>query len=152
MPSDGFQIIFSPDVGMFVYGLEEFADSFKSMREPLKRSIQKVLAPSFQKNFDVGGRPSWEPLDEDTLARKGNSSILVDTGLLRTVAGQLNLWTIDGIEGMAYIDDMPRAEYGMFHQDGTSKMPQRQWAAIQEEDIADIYDVFGDWVEERWSR
>ena len=38
--------------------------SVRSFREPLKRSIQQVLSPSFQKNFDVGGRPPWKALSE----------------------------------------------------------------------------------------
>jgi phage gpG-like protein len=146
-----FEIIFSPDAGMFIYGLEEFADIFKSLRAPLKEAIQKVVAPSFRQNFDVGGRPAWEELTPQTVAR-GGSKPLVRTGLLQTVAGQLNIWTIDGIEGMAYVDDLPRAQYGEFHQEGTSRMPARPWAVFQDQDIEDINELFGDWVEAKWRR
>lgn len=133
----------------------------KSFREPLKRSIQRVLAPSFQTNFDVGGRPAWTPLSDYTLRVKSSKGyppdILIAKGTLQRVAGQLNIWTINGPAGEAYVDQLPqRAWYGALHQSGFNsrssfmgEVEARPWAIIQREDAGDIEEVFFEWIEER---
>src|SRR6266700_5966860 len=142
------EIVFEPPAEIVAAAFFAFSIDIRSFHEPLKRSVQRVMAPSLQHNFEVGGRPPWPELAEGTINQKsGNDQILVNTGLLAQVAGQLNLWTID-MES-ASIQSMPRAEYGMYHQEGTSHMPQREWAVIQPEDIESIDDVFGLWFEER---
>lgn len=147
-------IFFLPDPAILGYQIEQIGKSLKSIHEPLKRSIQQVMAPSFQKNFDVGGRPSWADLQPTTTERfkkRGGGGALVATGTLKRKAGQLNIWTIDGPGGMASVDTVPGAEYGMFHQDGTRHFPARPWAVFQQEDMDDIIEVFGKWIDERFS-
>ncbi len=136
----------------------------RSFREPLKRSIQAVLGPSFRHSFDVGGRPSWEPLTETTIERKvakgsrNPEKILVDTGKLQKVAGQLNIWEINGIQGEAHVESLPGADYGRFHQSGFThnvsgnQVPAREFLVIQPQDENEIELVFDIWVRERFRR
>lgn len=125
----------------------------RSFREPLKRSIQQVVAPSIQENFDVGGRPQWEPLADKTLEDKARlgypPDTLVRTGKLRRVAGQLNAWTLTSDD--ATMTQLSGVDYGEFHQDGTRFMPAREFAIIQDpEDVDAIHRVFEEWLVERF--
>jgi phage gpG-like protein len=131
-------------------GFRQLGKDIKSVKEPLKRSIQQVMAPSFQKNFDVGGRPAWEPLHPATIAAKGHSKPLVRSGTLRSVAGQLNIWTIQGQQGRAFVSRLPdRAWYGAIHQEGSERTPTRPFLVVQEEDGRKIDNVFDKWLRER---
>jgi phage gpG-like protein len=127
----------------------------RSFREPLKRSIQQVMGPSFRQNFTVGGRPAWPPLAEETLRIKSKANqpadILVRTGRLRRVAGQLNLWTLSRDD--ARVVSIPSgADYGRFHMTGTRWMPAREWMGFQPVDIQAIEQVFVEWIRERAER
>lgn len=144
----------TPSPILIAEGLEELSPKVRSFREPFKRAIQQVLGPSFRRNFDLGGRPAWEPLAPETLQRKTTSTILVESGRLKQVAGQLNIWTIEGgfrgDTGQAYVSRLPeRAFYGEFHQRGTFTTPQREFLVIQPEDMDRVAEIFADWFEER---
>lgn len=89
----------SPSIGILAKRVDKFELDIRSFRVPLERSIQRVMAPSFQRNFDVGGRPTWAPLSETTKVIKrqlgyGDRGTLVRTGMLRRVVGQKNIWSI----------------------------------------------------------
>jgi phage gpG-like protein len=118
------RLTFSPTIGIATNRINKLGLDIRSFREPLKRSIQRVLAPSFVKNFDSGGRPSWQPLSEGTLEQRRNfgisgDAILIRTGLLRRTMGQLNIWDITPT--MAVISHMPdKVWYGAIHQSGLS--------------------------------
>ena len=147
-------IDFIPLPAILINDFDKLGLDIRSFREPLKRSIQEVVGPSMHENFAVGGRPPWEPLHERTVDDKAAGGypedILVRSGDLAQVAGQLNLWTIDGPGGEARSTGLPeRVHYGIFHQSGTRFMPQREWAVIQEEDIDRIVEVFDEWLGER---
>lgn len=140
-----------PEPSIMAAGLESIGYNIRSFREPLQRSVREVLAPSLRENFDTGGRPAWEPLAPGTIRQKrGNDQILVRSGLLRRVAGQLNIWSID--RESATLGSLPRAQYGMYHQYGTDDMPERPWAVIQESDADAIELIFEEWLEERIDR
>lgn len=147
----GVNYSFSPSPHLLAAELDLIASDIKSFREPLKRAIQKVMAPSFKKNFDLGGRPPWQELQDDTILQKSyygaSSGTLVKSGLLQKVAQQLNLWKIGSEEAM--IQEMPRAAYGAVHQEGSANVPQREWAVVQEEDVDAIEEIFADWLSER---
>lgn len=158
-----FDIDISPSPVMFAAEQAALAVDIRSFREPLKRSIQAVLGPSFRHNFEVGGRPAWAPLKDVTIERKERtgaanpSQILVHTGKLRRVAGQLNIWEINGIQGEAHVSRLPGAEYGSFHQSGFThhmgnEVPAREFLVIQPQDEAEIEQVFDIWVRERFRR
>lgn len=147
----------SPRVMMLSF--ENLAKGIKSLREPLELAIKGVLAPSFRQNFYVGGRPAWEPLSDVTIERKhakgskNPETILVDTGALRRMAGQLNIWTVEGGYGNigaaeARLDNMT-LPYAEIHQVGMTNMPARPWAVIQPEDEEKIQFVFDAWMARR---
>lgn len=116
------QFDFKPSIGISARNIDKLGMDIRSFREPLKRVVQRVMAPSFRKNFDEGGRPeSWEPLSEATLAirdREGfGTAPLIKTGLLRKTIQQLNIWTIT--TETATIRSLPeKIAYGNIHQGG----------------------------------
>jgi phage gpG-like protein len=117
------QFEFKPTIGISAREIDRLGLDIRSMREPLKRVIQQVMAPSFRKNFDEEGRPDpWpEPAPEtlDIRERMGfNGDMILDrTGLLKKTVQQLNLWTIT--ETTATIRDLPqKIWYGKLHQAG----------------------------------
>ena len=131
------------------------ARDVRSFREPLKRSVKQVMGPSFRKNFEVGGRPTWPPLADETLRIKAQQNypddILIRTGKLRRVAGQLNLWSFSKDDARV-VTIPPGAEYGQFHMSGTKWMPAREWMGFQSEDVDKIEQVFVEWIQERAAR
>lgn len=158
-----FDIDISPSPMLFMAEQHALAVDIRSFREPLKRAIQGVLGPSFRHNFEVGGRPSWAPLSEETVRRKAQQGasdpgkILVETGKLARVAGQLNIWEINGQQGEAHVAELPGAEYGAFHQSGFThhrggEVPAREFLVIQPQDMDEIEQVFDIWVRERFRR
>lgn len=124
----------------------------RSLREPLKRSIQQVIAPAFRENFDTSG-PGWVPLADITAKKKAHKGYpndpLIATGKLRRKAGQLNIWTIDGPRGEARLDNLGDAYYGGVHQMGSEFIPQREWAMLTPDEIDKVEQVFGRWIDER---
>lgn len=124
----------------------------RSMREPLKRAVQGVLGGSIRYNFEVGGRPEWPPLSDETVRIKHDlgypPDILIRTGKLKKVAGQLNIWTLTREE--AYVTQLPGAEYGEFHLTGTRFMPIRDFLTIQPQDEEEIEKVFETWLVQRF--
>lgn len=108
--------------------LQNYGNGIKSFKDPLRKAIREVMAPSFQKNFDEEGRPAWADLAEYTINEKerlgySGKKILERTGNLRRVVGQLNIWEIEGgygkKDGRAFVKELPGAEYGGIHQTGS---------------------------------
>jgi phage gpG-like protein len=129
-----------------------FGVGFQDFTEPLKKAADDVMGPSFEKNFAVGGRPRWPALSALTILNRtesgfGAGPILVRTGALRGVAGDIGIWTI-GRESAA-VTNTGDVEYGVMHQTGTGSMPARPWAVLQDEDVNEIQDVFINWVRKR---
>lgn len=150
-----FDVTILPPVEFLIQDFAELGLDIRSFREPLKRAVQGVVAPSIQYNFDVEGRPPWAPLADVTVEEKQRlgypPEILTRTGKLRRVAGQLNAWTITQED--ATMTNLPGADYGRFHQDGTRFMPAREFAIIQDpEDVDEIEKVFEQWLTERFIR
>lgn len=156
----GIEVTFEPNPTIIASKFYELDAQIRSFKVPLQRSIQEVVAPSFDRNFQVGGRPPWIPLSDITINRKARegsryvSEPLKRTGLLNRVAKQLNIWKIDGPRGLAYIDSLGRASYGVYHQSGeddafSTRAPARPWAVLQRQDVAQIEEVFGFWLDER---
>jgi phage gpG-like protein len=118
---------FKPGLGIMASRFDKLGLDIRSFREPLKRSIQRVIAPSIGKNFLQGGRPeSWEPLSEMTLPVKDRAKSrfpvedpLMRSGLLFKTMQQLNIWTIT--TDKASIQELPsKIWYGYVHQAGTN--------------------------------
>lgn len=118
---------FTPTLSLKAAEFDALDIDIRSFREPLKRSIQRVIAPSIGRNFLVGGRPeSWTPLSDMTIPVKTNAAPkfpvtdpLLRTGLLMKTMQQLNIWTITSTQ--AEIRDLPdKIWYGKVHQAGTT--------------------------------
>jgi phage gpG-like protein len=116
-------VTFEPTLGITAARIDKLSLDIRSFKEPLTRSIREVMGPSFRRNFDVGGRPSWEELSEGTreiqerLKGSSDHSVLVLTGALRQTMGQINIWTIG--KDAAILKDIPaRVWYGKIHQAG----------------------------------
>lgn len=117
------QFSFQPSIGISARAIDRLGIDIRSFREPLKRVVQKVMAPSFLKNFQAGGRPDlWPDLADATIAireREGinHASPLIRSGLLLRTSQQLNIWTIT--QETATIRDLPeKVWYGKVHQGG----------------------------------
>jgi phage gpG-like protein len=133
------------------------AKGFRTYRLPLEQSVRRVAIPSITENFEVGGRPPWEPHADSTVERRDRQGtlggepqdILIETGRLFGDATKLARWTITGDE--AYISNLPsRSAYGRFHQTGANlsrggTLPQRPWASLTTEDVDQIENIFNRW-------
>jgi phage gpG-like protein len=111
---------FKPSLGIVAKDVERFGIDIRSMREPLTRSIRQVMVPSIRKNFQVGGRPGWEPLSAATIRQRGDAwPILVRSKRLRRGVTTIKVWSIT--RTAATIRDLPdRIWYGKVHQAGSS--------------------------------
>jgi phage gpG-like protein len=127
------------------------AGSIKSFKEPLEDSIREVASPSIGTNFDVGGRPPWEPLEAQSIERGANESRpLIRSGQLMQVAQQLNIWTTTRTE--TSVQGLPgRVYYGEIHEGGSDFIPARPFMMLQEEDADKIREVFARWIERRFA-
>lgn len=144
----GFDIQMVPHPLIIAAQMVAWAHNVSTFRVPLKEAVDKVMAPSFRKNFEVGGRPSWEPLSEATIGRRESEGfeatpVLVRSGTLKGVAGDPNIWTVGDEE--AYVSDLRNAAYGGVHQSGGGDVPARPWALIQDEDVDAVEEVFVEW-------
>jgi phage gpG-like protein len=108
----------TPTIGLVARDIKKFGLDIRSFREPLERSIKKVVIPSIKKNFASGGRPTWEPLAEATILLRGSAGpVLVRTGALARGATQFNIW--DVTETSAALRKLPpKVWYGLVHQEG----------------------------------
>ncbi len=170
----------TPSALMIDNELSEVSDQIKSFKVPLERSVREVMRYSLQENFHAEGRPdAWAPLSEVTIALKGFTNILLNTGKLYRAAGQLNIWNIDEESasiggGTAAGSTQDVLTYGAYHQSGWTyqgwgssgkkgprggdlktfgpkSVPERPWAVIQDpEDYDAIQEIFLDWIMEKF--
>lgn len=105
------------------------------------------IAPAIERNFAEGGRPKWTPLSEETIKSKmrlGYSSprtVLVATRALMESATNPANYVVTPQSIVAE----PGPYYWIFHQQGTSRMPQRVIMNLQLGDqrrIGGIFDKF----------
>lgn len=108
----------NPSIGLVAKDINRLGLDIRSFRVPLARSVSEVMTGSIRKNFNVGGRPPWEPLADYTVEVRGSSKpILIRSGKLRRVASQFNIWTIT--QTSAFIRQLPSSVwYGNIHQAG----------------------------------
>jgi phage gpG-like protein len=171
----GIDIQFTPSLAIIAGNIDKLGVDIRSFRVPLKRAVKEVMIPSIRKNFDAGGRPAWTPLADATIERKGNNSILINSGALRRQMGYQNIWTIT--KDYAIIQDLPQSIwYGKVHQAGADigasssravknittgrivanvsqgegfNIPARPFVVVQPSDERGIESVFRHWLDER---
>lgn len=72
-----------------------------------------------------GGAGGWAPLKDSTIARKGSSEILVETGMLRdSLTTREGAFSRFGLQPKR-LEMGSSVPYGAYHQTGTSRMPAR---------------------------
>jgi phage gpG-like protein len=86
--------------------------------EPLWALFRPIMAEVEQEQFESHGHGEWPPLAESTLRQKTGGEMLVQSGEMK--------------DSFSLTSSARQAEWGTsvfyaaFHQDGTTKMPQRQ--------------------------
>jgi phage gpG-like protein len=119
---------FKPSLGILARDIDKLGIDIRSFKEPLMRAIKQVMIPSFRKNFEEEGRPSWEPMAEATemlREREGSSGALLNrTGKLKRTVQQQNIWTVTR-ESASIQDLPPKVWYGKVHQEGMGGMGKR---------------------------
>ncbi|NGZ99398.1 hypothetical protein G5V59_00220 [Nocardioides sp. W3-2-3] len=83
------------------------------------RSWARLLVDFERQVFATRGRGTWEPDDPVTIAGKGSSRVLHDTGDL------LDALTTPRTEGESEVVDQGDAYYAIFHRLGSRGMPRR---------------------------
>lgn len=169
----GLDLKFTPSMAIVAGSVDKLGLDIRSFREPLKQSLKEVILPSIKKNFDVEGRPSWDPLSPFTLAQKEQGSgILVRSGRLKRVMGYQNNWKLT--KDYLVLEDLPQSVwYGKVHQKGikgashtiknalTGKesgsfddtgLPARPFVALQPSDRKAIESIFRHWLDMRMKR
>lgn len=160
---------FTPTVGILAKDVQKLGLDIRSFRDPLSRSVKRVLIPSIRKNFEAQGRPAWEPLSEVTVKLRGASGpILNRSGRLKRKATQFNIWTIT--REAASLQSLPAdVWYGAVHQAGHGgftgslgsvvgsgaarvRIPARPFVMFQNEDGNAVREVFAQWLTERLAR
>jgi phage gpG-like protein len=114
---------FKPSVGIVAARIFTLGRDISSFKEPLTEAVRKVMIPSIQTNFNVGGRPTWEPLADYTLQRReeegygrGNEP-LIRTGQLQFTMRSMSTWQIT--DKFATVRDLPaKVWYGKLQQQG----------------------------------
>ena len=112
---------FKPSIGIAAKRLQMFGESLEDMTDPLTRSVKDVMTISILENFMTGGRPTWDSLSENTLARRAKDGsgtmLMVRTGALAEAASSVGIWSIG--KTSATIRSLPRnVWYGYVHQAG----------------------------------
>ena len=116
----------------------------------LRSAGVNVVFPAMRDNILLGGRPPFAPLAASTIARKRAKGqfgpILVATGkMLESLnpGADGNVMDIDGAAGTGeFGTDIP---YAHWHQEGTTKMPRRPFAVLQEKDVEALTELAEAW-------
>src|SRR3954471_24649727 len=112
---------FKPSLGIVAKALTRFAEELSDMTDPLTRSVKDVMTISILENFMSGGRPSWDSLSDDTIAKRNREGsgtmILVRSGALAEAASSVGIWSIG--KTTATVRALPKnVWYGNIHQAG----------------------------------
>ena len=111
---------FKPSIGISAKRFANLADELEDTREPLRRAVREVMTLSILENFVSGGRPKWDELSAQTLARHGKEgagTILIRTGALADAASSESIWSIG--KTTAAVRSLPgNVWYGYVHQAG----------------------------------
>lgn len=123
--------------------IEQIRRNASNLKAPLKASADLMLG-SLATNFDVGGRPPWEPLAESTRARKKSGLKLVgEGGGAHMRDANVPLFTNDGWE-IGNKDWKAPFHLRGTKKDGQEHVPARNWMLYQDEDVDAIGGIFYD--------
>lgn len=107
----GSETFFHTAIGNFMTAMRDWAPAFRVMAE-------EVLQPSVMRQFDSEGHGTWAQLAPSTIARKGHSIILFETGELKGSFRRGGTGHVEDIDrqSMRWGTRIPHA---LFHQTGT---------------------------------
>lgn len=117
--------------------------------------IADVMAEKTRENFLNESSPSgrrWPELSPATVARKGHDQILVDSTALRKSVVMRNApGHVEqiGKDKIVYGTDV---NYAVFHQEGTSRMPQREFLGVDDKNVDNMADIVADHLVETLKR
>lgn len=144
-------------------GLARDIFSRGGLRELFEKCRDEVIIPSIDKNFEVGGRPPWEPLSPNTLGFKAGRESeflqafaedkvrkpLVKTGQLRRAATAKKRFTIRN-NRMTYGSWPNRRWFGQVHNIESiaekAQIPWRPFSLFQREDLVAIQEIGEEWM------
>jgi len=115
-----------------VHGIKELTlklnrlhTAMRDYRAPLQRASKYINMKTAQSFRYGGAETAWKPLSPITIAKKGSSVILVDTGLLRSDAVNPNVsYPTNYVMEMTVIN-----RYAGYHQFGDG-VPQRKFFVV----------------------
>lgn len=120
--------------------LADLADKARHMERPLRQGAlykERATKKQFASETDPDGA-AWAPLARSTLRRKKTRSILRETGSTAVSVAMV------GPSGLV-VRIVVGTDYAIYHQTGTTKMPQRKilgWADRDREAIAKIFEAY----------
>ena len=113
------------------------ASALKNMQKPMKQALAYLeleTKSQFISQTDPDG-VRWKDLTPSTWARKRSQSILrEDSVLINSIYTRVS----GGLEGEIGVS----AEYALYHQMGTNKMPQRKILGVTDARLSKIQSVF----------
>lgn len=114
------------------------AQKMKDLNKPLRKAglyMERETKMNFARESDPDGG-GWAPLAASTLAQKRGGGILKETGALSASIAMI------GPSGDQVKVASRGVPYGIYHQTGTSKMPQRKFIGIGDRHIPRIVKMF----------
>jgi phage gpG-like protein len=119
----GVRIEFRPPLEFIARQAGSFGRRLRNL-EPLWDRFSNVLPDIFREHFESHGEGKWPPLAASTLKQKGGiGDILIETGSMFDSLVSPGSGVDKGPMQMSWGTE---ADYAQYHQEGTSKMPQRQ--------------------------
>lgn len=133
--------------GIFIEIEQQFinADYSKTL-EPFLKVFEGTHAAGFAAEANPVGS-KWKPLSPRTVKRKGHGIILYKTGRLKASLIGATGDSVRAVShrGLLFGTEVP---YSIFHQDGTSRLPQREHVGINDETCQSVVDAIADAVVE----
>lgn len=127
--------------------LREFGASVGDLL-PLMKNIGEVALQSVQENFEVGGRPAWQPLAPATVKAKGHSKPLIASGILKNVVMKASATeVVVGVQPAAQAYAAIQHFGGRAGRNHRVTIPARPYMLLQPEDLQEIDDLVQSWPE-----
>jgi len=131
------------------------AASINDFSPVLRQIAVLAIAPAIMRNFEEGGRPKWEPLQQQTIERKMRQGfhspqrILVASGAMMDSATNAANYTISPL----HIEATPGPRYWIFHQGGIpGRLPQRVMMNLQVGDQRKVGGLFDKFIADHLAR
>src|SRR5574343_98724 len=118
--------------------MRQFQVAMKNLQVPLRESANYVRMKTNQAFSYGGAEGQWKPLSPKTIARKGSSKILIETGRLRADATSPSNQDL----GMNKVRLFVPTEYAHWHQYGGGRTPQRKFFVVNPKEEAKIATYF----------